>query len=191
MRRRLRCGRSTSDRSCRSHSRDSRRHGDSGRRCCRTRTRSGCARSRCGRGRWCHGNFGQNHDRSRRTMRGRYRSRGHQSRCRRRRSRSFDHRLGRHGLRRHGSGWNFRLRFHGGRLHRRLDCPTRRGVFDGSLLLRDGAQHVSRSRNMREVDLGLDLFFAVSSTRRSPRRSRRPLGAAAEMFPHQFRFVLF
>ena len=43
---------------------------------------------------------------------------------------------------------------------------------------------------MREVDLGLDSFFAVSGTR-SLRRTGRHLGAAAEMSPHQFRFVIF
>jgi hypothetical protein len=39
-------------------------------------------------------------------------------------------------------------------------------MLSGSLLLRDGAQHIARSRNMREVDLGLDLFFTVSGTRK-------------------------
>jgi hypothetical protein len=43
---------------------------------------------------------------------------------------------------------------------------------------------------MREVDLGLDLFFAMSGTR-SPRRTRRCVEAAAEMSPHQFGFVIF
>jgi hypothetical protein len=64
-------------------------------------------------------------------------------------------------------------------------------MLDGFLLLRDEAQDVSGPRNMREVDLGLDLFFAVSGTRRSLRRTRRRIGAAAEMLPHQFRFMLF
>jgi len=41
---------------------------------------------------------------------------------------------------------------------------------------------------MREVDLGLDLFFAVSGARRRPRRTGRCVRAAAEMLPHQFRF---
>jgi hypothetical protein len=59
-----------------------------------------------------------------------------------------------------------------------------------SLLLRDGTQHVARPRDMREVDLGLDLFFAVSGTR-CLRRTWRCLGTATQMFPHQFRFVLF
>jgi hypothetical protein len=57
-------------------------------------------------------------------------------------------------------------------------------------LLRDGAQHITRSRNIRQVNLGLDLFFAASGTR-SLHRTWRRLGPVAQMFPHQFRFVLF
>jgi len=59
-----------------------------------------------------------------------------------------------------------------------------------SLLLRDGAQHVSGPRNIRQVNLGLDAFVAMGGTR-SLRRTRRSLGAAAEMLSHQFRFVIF
>jgi hypothetical protein len=44
---------------------------------------------------------------------------------------------------------------------------------------------------MREVDLGLDLVFAVSSTRRSLRRTGCRIRAAAEMLSHQIRFVVF
>src|SRR5208282_1604466 len=42
-----------------------------------------------------------------------------------------------------------------------------------------------------EVDLGLEVFFAVRGTRSGSRRTRRCIGAAAEMFPHQVRFVIF
>jgi hypothetical protein len=63
-------------------------------------------------------------------------------------------------------------------------------MLDGFLLLRDGAQYISRPRNMREVDLGLDLFFAASGTRGFG-GTRRRVGSAAEMFSHQFRFVIF
>jgi len=63
-------------------------------------------------------------------------------------------------------------------------------MLDGFLLLRDGAQHISRPRNMREVDLGLDLVFAASGTR-ALSRTRRRLGSAAKMFPHQVRFMIF
>jgi hypothetical protein len=58
------------------------------------------------------------------------------------------------------------------------------------LLLRDRAQHVSRPRDMRKVDLGLNAFVAVRGTR-SSRRTRRRVEAAPEMSPHQFRFVIF
>jgi hypothetical protein len=44
---------------------------------------------------------------------------------------------------------------------------------------------------MREVDLGLDLFFAVSRAGVSLRGIRRSFGTAAKMFPHQVRFVIF
>jgi len=63
-------------------------------------------------------------------------------------------------------------------------------MLGGSLLLRDGAQHISRPGNMREVDLGLDFVFAASGTR-SLCRTRRRFGAATEMFPHQIRLVVF
>jgi hypothetical protein len=66
----------------------------------------------------------------------------------------------------------------------------RRGTLGYSFLLRDGAQHVSRPRNIRQIDLGLDSFVAVGGAR-SLRRTRRSLRASAEMFPHQFRFVIF
>jgi hypothetical protein len=59
-----------------------------------------------------------------------------------------------------------------------------------ALLLRDGAQHVSRPRNIRQVNLGLDSVVAMDGARSLP-RTRRSLGAAAEMLPHQFRFVIF
>jgi hypothetical protein len=64
-------------------------------------------------------------------------------------------------------------------------------MLGGFLELGDSAQHVSRPRNVGEVDLGLDLFFAVNRARSSPRRTRRRFGAAAEMLPHQVRFVIF
>src|ERR1035438_5869347 len=64
-------------------------------------------------------------------------------------------------------------------------------MFGCSLLLRDGPQHVSGARNMREVDLGLDFFFAMSGTRRRPCRTRGRIGTAAEMLAHQIRFVVF
>jgi hypothetical protein len=44
---------------------------------------------------------------------------------------------------------------------------------------------------MREVDFGLDLFFAMSCARRRLRRTWRRIGTAAEMLAHQIRFVVF
>jgi hypothetical protein len=58
-------------------------------------------------------------------------------------------------------------------------------------LLSDGTQHVSRPRDIREVDLGLDTVVGGSGARGRLRRTGRRVGAAAEMFPHQFRFVIF
>jgi len=43
---------------------------------------------------------------------------------------------------------------------------------------------------MGKIDLGLDAFVAMRGTR-SLRRTRRCVGAAAEMSPHQFGFVIF
>jgi hypothetical protein len=47
-------------------------------------------------------------------------------------------------------------------------------MLDCFLLLRNCTQHVSWARDVREVDLGLDFFFAVSGTRS---RLRRALGS--------------
>lgn len=106
-------------------------------------------------------------------------------------SRTFARGLGRHCLRRHWSGRSFCPRFYRRRRNRRLGCGTCRRKLGGSLLLGDGAQDVARSRDMRQVDLGLDLVFAVSETRRWPGRTRRRIGTAAKMFPYQVRFVIF
>ena len=125
--RRLRRWRSASGVRCRS--RNSRRNSDARR--CRTRSAG-----RCRRGGWCDGNLGRNHDHCRRPISGSYRSRSHhsgRSRCRR-----LNRWLGRHCL-----------RFYRRLLNRRLDYRTRRGMLDCSLLLRDGAQHISRPRNIR------------------------------------------
>jgi len=138
--------------------------------------------SRCGRDGWCDGNLGRNHDYRRRPISGSYRSWRHHSR--RWRRRRVNRGLGRHCLRRPCPCIYRRL------LNRRLDCRARRGMLGYSLLLCDGAQHVSRPRNIRQVNFGLDSFVAVGGTR-SFRRTRRSLGAAAEMLSHQFRFVIF
>ena len=173
IRRRLRRWRSTSGLCC--GSRNPRRNGDSWR--CRTRSAS-----RCRRGGRCDGSLGRDHDHCRRPISGSYRSWRHHSR---RRWRGCINRwLGRHCLRRPC------LRFYRRLLNRRLDRRTRRRLIGDAFLLRDGAQHVSRPRNIRQVDLGLDPLVAGNSARSLP-CTRRRLGAAAEMFPHQFRFVIF
>jgi hypothetical protein len=175
--RRLRRCRSTGSLRCRSHRRHSWRNRDRRRYGTRGRGR----RRRGGRG---HRSFGRYHDHRRWTVRRRYRSRRNHSR--RRRRRRFARGLGRNSLR--GSlCFGFHRRYWG--RSRRLDYRTRRGLFNHSLLLGDGAQHVAGPRDMRKVDLGLDLFFTASRARSRPRRTGRFVGAAAEMFPHQFRFV--
>ena len=150
-----------------------------------------CRGSRWGCGGWGRGNFGWNHDHRRRAISSSYRSRRHQLRGRRCRRGSFARGLRRRGLPRHWSRRGSCLCFHRRRSSRRLGCRTRRRMLSGFLLLGDGAQHISGPRNMREVDLGLNLVFAASSPRGLRRTRRRRFGSAAEMFPHQFRFVIF
>src|ERR1019366_3905516 len=63
-------------------------------------------------------------------------------------------------------------------------------MFGCFLLLRDGAQHVARPRNMREIDLGFDFVFGVSGGgARRPCRTRAGLGAGAKMLADEFSFV--
>ncbi len=160
VRRRLRNWRSTCALRRRTGSGNSRRNGNSR----RSWSRRGCRR---GRGRWRHGNFGRNHYHRRWTVSGSHRSRRHHSWRGGRRCGRFDRRLDRNFLRRSfGSGFN---RWRNGRLDGRTYC----GMLNHSLLLSDGAQHISGPRDVRKVDLGLDFFFAVSGARRWPRRTRR------------------
>jgi hypothetical protein len=56
--------------------------------------------------------------------------------------------------------------------------------------LRDRAQHISRPRDVRQVDLGFDFFFAAQWTR-GPRRRCLPFSRAADIGPHFFRFMVF
>jgi hypothetical protein len=58
------------------------------------------------------------------------------------------------------------------------------------LLLQYGFEYVSRMGNVRQVNLGLDFFFAAQGAA-SFRRVRLRFGQAAEMGPYLFRFVLF
>jgi hypothetical protein len=57
------------------------------------------------------------------------------------------------------------------------------------LLLRDRTQNIAGTGNMRQVDLGLDLVFDMSGTRRL-RRCRPCLRMSAQMLADQFRLVL-
>jgi hypothetical protein len=175
MRRRLRRWRSAPGVRCGSRSHTSGRNGD-GRRC---GAGGGC------RG-WGHGNFGRNHDHRRRAVSGSHRSRSHHSRGRG--FRCLARRFWGH-FRRRCWSCSFCFGFHHWCRSGWLGRWARRGILNHSLLLGNGAQHVSGPRDMREVDLGLDAFFFASGTR-TLRRTRRRLGAAAEMFPHQFRFEI-
>jgi len=60
-----------------------------------------------------------------------------------------------------------------------------------ALLLGNSAQHVTGPRDMREVDLGLNFFFAVRGASRTSHRTRSRIGAATEMLSHQVRFEIF
>jgi hypothetical protein len=58
-------------------------------------------------------------------------------------------------------------------------------------LLGDGAEDVAGARDMRQIDLGLDLFFAVDGGACSFGRARSGVTTRTEMLPNQFRFMLF
>ena len=148
--------------------------------------------SRWSRGERSYRNFRWNHDHRWRTVSGSYRSRGDNPR-RRRGSMYVTRGLGRHYLRsrrQHWRRWSFRAGFDRWRSGGWPNRWAGRGMFGCFLLLRDGAQHIAGPRNMREVDLGLDFFFAVSGPRGRLRRPARCFGAPAEMLPYQFRFKI-
>jgi len=56
------------------------------------------------------------------------------------------------------------------------------------LLLCDGLEHISRTGDVREIDLGLDLFFATQRTC-SFRCVCRGFGCTPNVSPHLFSFV--
>jgi hypothetical protein len=145
--------------------------------------------SRCTRGRRSCGSLGRNHDHGRRPVRSRDRSRSHHSRRRCCSLRSFGGRLRRTGLWRRRSAGSCFLRFCCGSRNWRLRCRARRRRLSCSLLLGDGAEHIARPGNIRQIDLGLDAFFAACASRSSC-RTRRRIGAATEMLSHQVRFVV-
>ena len=59
----------------------------------------------------------------------------------------------------------------------------------GFFLLRDRLQHVARTRDVRQINLGLNFFFSAQRTR-GARRRRLPIGRAADVDSNFFRFVL-
>jgi hypothetical protein len=141
--------------------------------CCRRRryrTRRGWHSHRCSRNRRCcrllrgyYGRWrGRRHDRWRRRGRLRHRGRRRWPNCRR---------------------YNDRARCDGRWRH--WTC-RRRNRF---LLLRDGFQHISGPGDVRQVDLGLDFFFAAQRTR-GPGRRRLRFGRAADVGPYFFCFML-
>ena len=165
------------------------RRGRNPRRNCNSGRRCAGGRSRGGRGGRSHRSLGRNHDHGRRPVRSRDRSRSHNSRRRCCSLRSFRGRLRRTCLWRRRSGGTCFLRLCRRSRDWRLRSPTRRRRLSCSLLLGDGAQHIAGPGNIRQVDLGLDAFFAACASRSSC-RTRRRIGAAAEMLPHQVRFVI-
>jgi hypothetical protein len=56
--------------------------------------------------------------------------------------------------------------------------------------LGDRTQHVAGARNMRQVNLGLDLIFAMRGSRRL-RGWSGCIGVSTQMFADQFRLMLF
>jgi hypothetical protein len=114
---------------------------------------------------------------------GTFRWRSHNCRTRCGRRRSWSRGYGRRWRRRWPSGWR---RDNGLRCHWR-DRRTR-GRSDRFLLLRNGLQHVSGTGDVRQVDLGLNFFFAAQWARGSGRRGLC-FGRAANVLPHLFRFM--
>jgi hypothetical protein len=63
-------------------------------------------------------------------------------------------------------------------------------MLDSLFLLRDRAQHVTGTRDVRQVNLGLEFFFAVRGSRRLG-RSGSCFAMCTQVFPYELRFVLF
>ena len=112
----------------------------------------------------------------------------------------------------HGRGGNWRCDYrrrswrpgNGRRCNRRLCCHRRRGNRHRRLRhrclrtrrsgyrffpLRNRLQHIARTGDTREIDLGFDFFFAARSAGRFGRR--RCFRRCAEMPAHFFCFVVF
>ncbi len=168
----LRCGRSCGGRRCRSRRRN---HSDCWR---RHRTRRSHKRRRCGGYCWSrrrgHGSSGLLHHGS------------DNFRPRRRRGRFRRWNRWRHGRRRRSCHWRRRHNHWSGGHGRRCGTSGRRNRF---LLLGNGFQYISRPGDVRQVNLGLDFFFAAQRARRPGRQSLR-FGRAADVGPHLLCFVL-
>ncbi len=92
----------------------------------------------------------------------------------------LNRRLGRRRLR--GSGRSLGLRFRRGCGRRgRLGCRTRRRMLCFFLFLCNRAQHVAGTRDMREVNLGLEFVFTVRARRLRARGGG--FGMSTEMLP--------
>lgn len=166
--------------------RRSRRNCYRGRRCSRNRCCRRCRRGRSRRCKWNCGSFRRDDDYCRRT------ESGHRSR----RNQFWRWRFGRN-FWRSGCRRSFCLRFNRrsrdwrfGR-NRWLCNRTCRRMFRCFFLLSNGAQHVSRTGNMRKVNFGFDLFFAVTGGPSGSGGARSGLTAGTQVFANQFRFVLF
>jgi hypothetical protein len=73
---------------------------------------------------------------------------------------------------------------------RRHCCRSLRRMLDRFLLLRDRSQHIARTRNVRQINLGLDFLFAAGRMGRF-RGLRGRLPPTAQVRPHFFGFVFF
>ncbi len=165
-------------------------------------------RSRSGRWRCSRSSGRRSHDRrsrrSNRLWRRRCNNRSGWSSRRRRNCRLFHHGLRYNGLRRrdrsrrnHGCGRRRRFRDLRYRRSNRRLCGDRRnwrthrrrGRSGSFLLLRNSAQHIPGTRDVRQVDLGFDFFFAAQRTRGFRRGSLR-IGLASNMSPDLVCFVV-
>jgi hypothetical protein len=132
----------------------------------------------------------------------RHRRRNHGCRCRRRRNHRSRRRnrsswrRGHRSCRRRSDGLQDRRRDYCGSLcwsmrHRRCRRTRRHWRRYSFLLLSDCPQHIPGTGNVRQIDLGLDLFFAATRARTRLAGCRRTLRRGAEVYAYLLRFVLF
>jgi|HubBroStandDraft_6_1064221.scaffolds.fasta_scaffold159713_2 hypothetical protein len=88
----------------------------------------------------------------------------------------------------HASGWRCCRRSMCHWRHHRTRRHWRRNRF---LLLSNGSQHIPRSGNVRQINFGLDFFFAAKPARTGLASRRRTFRRGADVHPHFLRFVLF